>query len=133
MGVDEIFLNGMRMPEIEGVTYAYSSTTSATPTPQTVISGFAISVTRTLKSMNANLSVQVGSAKAMQSVDEVTGQSAPLFFKIFDRVYRTSSADTAGDEQKAVKSMIELGELKYRYVPIVYDALPGTTCWMKLN
>ena len=133
MGIDEILLNGMRMPETEGVTYAYSSTTSATPTPQTVISGFAISVTRTLKSMNANLSVQVGSAKAMQSVDEVTGQSAPLFFKVFDRVYRTSSADTAGDEQKAVKSMIELGELKYRYVPIVYDTLPGTTCWMKLN
>ena len=99
MGVDEILLNGMRMPETEGVTYAYSSTTSAAPTPQTVISGFAISVTRTLKSMNANLSVQVGSAKAMQSVDEVTGQSAQLFFKVFDRVYRTSSADTAGDEQ----------------------------------
>ena len=39
----------------------------------------------------------------------------------------------AKKEQKAVKSMIELGELKYRYVPIVYDALPGTTCWMKLN
>lgn len=133
MGIDEILLNGMRMPETEGVSYAYSSTTSATPTPQTVISGFAISVTRTLKSMNANLSVQVGSAKAMQSVDEVTGQSAQLFFKVFDRVYRTSSADTAGDEQKAVKSMIELGELKYRYVPIVYDTLPGTTCWMKLN
>ena len=133
MGVDEILLNGMRMPETEGLTYAYSSTTSATPTPQTVISGFAISVTRTLKSMSANLSVQVGSDKAMQSVDDVTGQSAQLFFKVFDRVYRTSSADTAESEQSAAKSMVELGNVKYRYVPIVVDSTPGTTCWMKMN
>ena len=133
MGIDEILLNGMRMPDAESVTYSFSSTTSATPTPQTVISGFAISVARTLKSMNANLSVQVGSDKAMQSLDEVTGQSASLFFKIFDRIYRTSSADTAGDEQESVKSMIELGDVKYRYVPIVSDSTPGTTCWMKIN
>ena len=134
MGIDEIVLNGMRMPEAEGVTFAYSGSTSATPTPQTAISGFAISVTRSLQSCNANISVQVGSDKAMTGVDEVTGQSAALFFKVFDRIYRSSSADTAGSEQTAVKSMIELGEARYRYVPICYDSTPSNmSCWLKMN
>lgn len=133
MGVDEIVLNGMRMPEAQGVTFTYSGSTSAAPTPQTAISGFAISVTRGLKSCNAGISVQVGSEKAMTGVDEVTGQSASLFFKVFDRIYRTSSADTAKSELDAAKSMIELGEAQYRYVPICYEGTPDTSCWLKMN
>ena len=133
MGVDEVVLNGMRMPEAEGVTYNFSSTTSATPTPQTAISGFAIAVTRGLQTCKANISVQVGSDRAMKSVDETTGQSAKLFFKVFDRVYRTSGTESAGSEQTAVKSMIELGEARYRYVPIVYEGTPDTSCWLKMS
>lgn len=133
MGVDEILLNGMRMPETEGVTYAYSSTHLGHPH----------AADRHLRLCDIrHEDAQEHERKSLRAGRQRQGHAVgrrghraecTAVFKIFDRVYRTSSADTAGDEQKAVKSMIELGELKYRYVPIVYDALPGTTCWMKLN
>lgn len=133
MGVDEIVLYGMRMPEAEGATFNYASTTSAEPTPQTAISGFALSIARSMRSCDAKLSVQVNSAAAMQSLDTATGQSAELFFKIFDRVYRTSSISSAADELKAVEDLVTVGEAKYRYVPMCADGAPDAACWVDMS
>ena len=133
MGVDEIVLNGMRMPEAEGVVFDYASTTSAEPTPQTAISGFAISIARSMRSSGTNISVQVGSSTAMESLDTATGQSAELFFKVFDRIYRTSSVSSAADEAAAAEKLVTLGDIKYRYVPMCADGTPDTNCWVDMS
>jgi len=133
MGVDEIVLNGMRMPETEGASFSYSASSTAEQTPQTVISAFAISVARSLRSAGVTLSVQVGSDSAMSSVDTVTGQSAGLFLKMFDRVYRTSSAENVSGELEAIAGQITLGEAKFRYVPMVSGDAPDTECWVLVD
>ena len=53
MGVDEIVLLGMRLPEVSGIEFAYSSTSAVKPTPITAVSGFGISVTRAMRSSSA--------------------------------------------------------------------------------
>lgn len=133
MGVDEIVLHGMRMPEAEGVEYAYSSSSAVAPTPVSAISGFAISMMRSMRSASAHLSVQLTSQSAIQSgSDAVTGQNAEIFFKVFDRVYYTSSAASAADAVSSAKQYVSLGDVNMRLVPMCSET-PATTSWVVMN
>lgn len=134
MGVDEIVLLGMRMPDAEGVQFASSSSSSADSTPVTAISGFAISASRNLRSMSAKLSVQVTSQAAMESgVDSVTGQNAELFFKVFDRIYCSAEADSAAGTVSAAERYVELGDINMRLVPMCSGTAPETTSWVLME
>ena len=133
MGVDEIVLHGMRMPEAAGVEYVFSSTSAVTPTPVSAISGFAISISRSMRSASARLSVQLTSQTAMQSgSDTVTGQNAEIFFKVFDRVYYTSDKDSASGAVSAAEQYVTLGDVNMRLIPICSEA-PSTTSWVVMN
>ena len=131
MGVDEIILLGMRLPDVSGMTYAYSKAATSEQTPVTALSGFAISIARNMRNSGAKLSVQITSQAALtDGVDNVTGQSAELFFKIFDRVYCTADVDTAADKVSAAEDYIELGDVNKRLVPMCYGSAPETDCWV---
>lgn len=133
MGVDEIVLHGMRMPEAAGVEFAYTSSSAVTPTPVSAISGFAISMMRSMRSASASLSVQLTSQTAMQSgSDTVTGQNAEIFFKVFDRVYYTSDAAGAADAVSAAERYVSLGDVNMRLVPLCSEA-PSTTSWVVMG
>ena len=132
MGVDEIVLKDMRLPETDK-SFAFSSNTSAVPTPETAIAGFAISLARSLSDINAQLSVQIYSSAAMQGLDSVTGQNAALFLKVYDRVYRLSSIQSAEAELSSVSGIVPIGEAKNRYVPICYDGIPETASWLYIG
>lgn len=134
MGVDEIVLLGLRMPDTAGLQFAYSSSSSAQPTPVTAISSFGINLTRSLRSISAKLSVQLTSQSAMESgVDNVTGQNAEIFFKVFDRVYCSAEAGTAAAAVSSAEKYVELGDVKLRLVPMCYDAAPDTECWVMME
>lgn len=131
MGADEIILVGMRLPDAAGVSYAYSSTSTTAQTPLSAVSGFAINLSRSLRGSGAKLSVQITSQTALsEGVDNVTGQSAELFFKIFDRVYCTSDASSAASAVSGAERYVELGEVGKRLVPICYSSAPDTDCWV---
>ena len=134
MGVDEIVLLGMRLPDTPGLQFAFSGSSSAQPTPVTAISGFGINLTRSLRSISAKLSVQLTSQTAMESgADSVTGQNAEIFFKVFDRVYCTASADTAAAAVTAAERYVELGDVNMRLVPMCSDSAPSTSCWVMMG
>ena len=66
MGVDEIVLLGMRLPEVSGLEFAFSSSSAVKPTPVTAVSSFGISVTRAMRSSSTgryigSFSVEAGS------------------------------------------------------------------------
>ncbi len=133
MGVDEIVLLGMRLPEVSGVEFSYSSSSAVKPTPLTAVSGFGISVTRAMRSASARMSVQLTSSAAMKSGgDTTTGQSAEILFKVFDRVYYTSESSAAADLVSSCSELIELGDVKMRVVPICSTA-PSTECWVLME
>lgn len=133
MGVDEIVLLGMRLPEVSGIEFAYSSTSAVKPTPITAVSGFGISVTRAMRSASAKMSVQITSSSAFESGgDTVTGQSADILFKVFDRVYYSTESASASDIVTKCADFVKLGDVKMRVVPI-RSAAPGTDCWVLME
>ena len=133
MGVDEIVLLGMRLPEVSGVEFAYSSTSAVKPTPVTAVSGFGISVTRAMRSSSAKMSVQITSSSAFESGgDAVTGQSADILFKVFDRVYYSTESTSAADIVTKCSDYVKLGDAEMRVVPICSSA-PGTDCWVLME
>ncbi len=133
MGVDEIVLLGMRLPEVSGVEFAYSSSSAVTPTPLTAVSGFGISVTRAMRSASVKMSVQITSSSAFESGgDTVTGQSADILFKVFDRVYYSTESSSAADIVTKCADYVTLGDTKMRVVPICSTA-PDTDCWVLME
>lgn len=131
MGVDEIVLTGMRLPEASGIEFSFSSSSAVKPTALTAISGFGINITRSMRSSSTKMSVQITSQTAMQSgTDDVTGQSAEILFKVFDRVYYSCDSDSAADIVTTASDYIELGQAGMRVVPICSGTAPSTDCWV---
>lgn len=134
MGADEIVLLGMRMPDVAGLEFAFSSTSAVKPTAITAVSGFGLSVTRAMRTASAKMSVQLTSQTALQSgSDSVTGQDAKTLLKVFDRVYCSSTADSAAGTVSTAAQYITLGESDMRVVPMCYDAAPATSCWVLME
>ena len=133
MGVDEIVLLGMRLPEASGLEFSFSSSSAVKPTALTAVSGFGISVTRAMRSASAKMSVQITSSAALQKGgDSVTGQSADILFKVFDRVYYSTESASAADIVTGCSDYIELGDAKMRVVPMCTEA-PATDCWVLME
>lgn len=133
MGVDEIVLTGMRLPSETGVEYAFSSNSAVKPTPETAISGFAISITRAMRGTNTAISCQINSSTAMETgLDSVTGLNAETIFKLFDRVYYSVSADEAPAAVETAANYVTVGDVKMRVVPVCSEA-PETDCWLLIK
>lgn len=133
MGVDEIVLLGMRLPEASGLEFAFSSSSAVKPTALTAVSGFGISVTRAMRSASAKMSVQITNSAALQKGgDSVTGQSADILFKVFDRVYYSTESASAADTVTGCSDYIELGDAKMRVVPMCTET-PSTDCWVLME
>ena len=133
MGVDEIVLLGMRLPEASGLEFSFSSSSAVKPTALTAVSGFGISVTRAMRSASAKMSVQITSSAALQKGgDSATGQSADILFKVFDRVYYSTGSASAADTVTGCSDYIELGDAKMRVVPMCTEA-PATDCWVLME
>ena len=60
---------------------------STTPSPMNAVCGFAISVADQLSDRPGRLSIYCDSSYALVRTYEANGQNAPLFMKIFDRVF----------------------------------------------
>ena len=131
MGFDEICLNGIKHPVSEGTAFVYPGTTSANAAPLTACSGFALSVTRSLKSIDAAVSVRLNSDTAFQSgEDTAMGQNAELFFKIFDRVYYYVDPSAAASAVESAEKYVTVGDVNLRFVPLCYGSAPDTSCWV---
>ena len=132
MGVDEIVLLGMRLPDASGIDYAFSSSSAVKPTALTAVSGFGISVTRAMRSSQVKMSVQLGTNAMQTGSDSVTGQSADILFKVFDRVYCSADTSAAADTVTKGADYVKLGEAKMRIVPMCSEA-PATDCWVLME
>lgn len=119
MGVDELLLKNVQIPAADTVTYAFNASTTTEPTPISAVSGFALDVTRALRSCAAKVSVRCDSETALSTgEDAATGQNAELFFKVFDRVYCVTDAGRASELCSAVAPLIEVGTADARFVPM---------------
>lgn len=131
MGFDEIILNGIKHPVAEGKVFTYSGTSNPDVTPMMACSGFALSVTRSLKSLDAAVSVRLNSETAFAGgEDTAMGQNADLFFKIFDRIYYYVDVSAAAAAVESAQIYLELGDIDMRFVPMCNGATPDTESWV---
>lgn len=134
MGVDEIIFQNLKIPAADVSTYAFSASTSTPPTAVSAVSGFALDVTRALKSSGTKVSVRCDSEAALISgEDPSTGQNAELLFKVFDRVYCFTSVDKVGELSEGTGELIEVGDAGTRFVPMCTGETPDTPSWVYVD
>ena len=134
MGVDEIVLQNVKIPSADVNTYAFSASTSTEPTPVSAVSGFALDVTRALKSCTAKISVRCDSEIALtDGEDSSNGQNAELFFKLFDRVYCVTGSDRASSLASSAAKFIEIGDASSRFVPMCSGDAPQSGSYVHLD
>ena len=131
MGVDEIILNNLKIPDADINTYAFSASTTTAPTAVSAVSGFALDVTRALKNCGAKISVRCDSETALMVGEDLsTGQNAEVLFKVFDRIYCFTDATKATELSQCATDLIEVGDVGTRFVPVYSGQKPDTPSWV---
>lgn len=131
MGVDEIILNNVKIPEADVYNYVFSASTSTKPTAVSAVSGFVLDVTRALKSCGARISVRCDSETALMVGEDLsTGQNAEVLFKVFDRVYCYTTPDRVTELSQCAGDLIEIGDADTRFVPVCSGEIPNTPSWV---
>ena len=144
MGFDEVVLQDVMHPvadpiENEDGTVTqqvyYTREMSTTPTPVGAVSGFAVNVAEQLSDRESGkyLSIYLNSSDALTGTDESNGQSAELFFKIFDRVYYETDKYAYTFNVEDVSRFCTVGNVKNRFVPVVINYLPDNTSWVLVD
>jgi len=133
MGFDEIVLTNLRHPSpTDDTKFVYSGSTVGTPSAMSAVSGFALSISRALRTDDVKLSVMInGSDTIANGKNESNGQNVELFYKVFDRAYCSCTTDGAAAELSAAERFALIGEAKYRFVPVCYGTAPATECWVR--
>ena len=91
LGFDEVVLADVAHPAPETpegqepMSFVYSRAMSTEPSPQNAVCGFAVYVEEQLADRPGVLSIYTGTRRSLVTLDEGTGQDAPLFLKIYDR------------------------------------------------
>lgn len=126
MGFDEVVLADVMHPNIEGTDTRLTYTTEMSTTPGSVngICGFAMYVADKFADRKGNLSIYVNSAPSLVRADSSTGQNAPLFFKLYDRVFYLTDRAAYSYNLEDITKSVTVGKNTDRFVPVVYNYLP---------
>ena len=129
MGFDEVILADVEhptAPEVNGekINFVYSRDMSTTPNPVTAICGFAVSVAQQLSDRDGALSIYCTKPQALVRADEVNGQDAVLFMKLYDRVYYATDTGTYTNYNlKDIEDNVTIGSARIRFVPVLTNYL----------
>ena len=129
IGFDEVVLADLRHPVTDPehpVEFVYNAEMSTTPSPESGICGFAVSVAQRLAGREEGkaLSIYSYTPVSLVKTDEGTGQNTPLFFKLFDRVYYETDRGTYTYNLQDITHSISESEAARRFVPVVVNYLP---------
>ena len=134
MGFDEVILADVAHPIIpepeagqEKQQLTYTRDMSTTPSPMNAVCGFAISVADQLSDRPGLLSIYCDSAYALVRTYEANGQNAPLFMKLYDRVYYRTDKYAYSFNFSDIQPNVTIGDARYRFVPVVENYLPDNS------
>ncbi len=134
LGFDEVVLADLRHPELKEDEQVFYSREMSTPqSPVDAICGFAVYVADRLSDRSGLLSIYVDSPQSLVRSDPATGQNAPLFFKLYDRVYYSTDKYTYTFNYNDIVSSVTIGNAKDRFIPVVENYLPDNTSWVYID
>ena len=139
MGFDEVVLADVAHPVAQVAegqdppTYLYTREMSTTPNPTNAVCGFALYVARELADRDGLLSIYTGTRRSLVGLDAGTGQDAPLFLKLYDRVYfRTDRYEYTFNFQD-IDGYVSIGSPNDRFIPVVINYLPDNSSWVYIE
>ena len=146
MGFDEVALADVMHPVVEGMQvqnaegemeqspFLYTREMSTEPDPVTAICGFAVYVADQLKDRSGLLSIYVDSPQALVRNNELSGQNAVLFMKIYDRVYYRTDRYTYTYNLQDMEGSVPYGDVHDRFVPVVINLIPhDNSSWVYIE
>ena len=146
MGFDEVALADVMHPVVEGMEvqnaegetekspFLYTREMSTAPDPVTAICGFAVYVADQMKDKPGLLSIYVDSPQALVRNNELSGQNAVLFMKIYDRVYYRTDRYTYTYNLQDMEGSVPYGDVHDRFVPVVINLIPhDNSSWVYIE
>ena len=146
LGFDEVALADVMHPVVEGMQvqnaegemeqspFLYTREMSTEPDPVTAICGFAVYVADQLKDRSGLLSIYVDSPQALVRNNELSGQNAVLFMKIYDRVYYRTDRYTYTYNLQDMEGSVPYGDVHDRFVPVVINLIPhDNSSWVYIE
>ena len=129
MGFDEVVLADVMHPvpdKDKPTGFIYTAEMSTSPSPVGAVCGFALSVAGQLQDREEGkvLSIYCYTPISLVKADTGTGQNAPLFFKLFDRIYYPTDRGTYIYNLQDVTHSITTSAAASRFVPVVKNYLP---------
>ena len=135
LGFDEVVLADVAHPTLaEPVPLLYTREMSTERNTVTAVCGFALSVADRLRDREKLLSIYIDTRTALVKADESTGQSGPLFMKVFDRVYIRTDKYAYPYNADDIRPYVEIGSVYDRLVPVVENYIPSdNTSWVLID
>lgn len=133
MGFDEVVLADVAHPVFsEPTELIYTRSLSVSPSTSTAVCGFAIYVANQLQDRDGLLSIYCDSKPALVKSDD-NGQNAPLFMKMYDRVYLRTDKFAYPYNVEDIKDNIGNGKVNDRLIPVVENYLPDNSSWVLVD
>ena len=139
LGFDEVVLADVAHPVVETpegqdpMQFLYSKEMSTVPTPENAVCGFALYVANELADRSGGLGIYTGTRRSLVGLDEGTGQNAPLFLKVYDRVwFRTDRYEYTFNYQD-IEKHVSIGSANDRFIPVVINYLPDNSSWVYIE
>lgn len=126
LGFDELLLDGFSFPDSEYLQFSVARTQA--PAPVDALMSLALWLREQADALNLRLSVVMDSA-ALRTGEIKNGQSAELFFKVFDRVAVETSSDAVQNDLAELKTALGTDD-EQRMVPITVNFTPSSQSYI---
>jgi len=134
LGFDEVVLADVMHPILpEETEVVYTREMSTDPSPVNAVCGFALYVAENLSDRDGVLSIYCNTAFALVKPETKVGQDAPLFMKLYDRVYLPTDKFAYSYNLADIEKNVKIGKASVRFVPVVENYLPESDSWVLID
>lgn len=137
LGFDEVVLADLAhptLPEENPPVLRYTREISTDRSTDLAVCGLAAGVAKQLEDRESGvLSIYCDSLTGLVKTDVNTGQNAPYFMKLYDRVYLKTDKYAYSYNVSDIQPRTEYGNVYDRLVPVVENYIPENTSWILVD
>ena len=137
LGFDEVVLADLAhpvLPEENPPVLKYTREMSTPHSTDVAVCGLAAGIARQLKDREDGvLSIYCDSLTGLVKIDSSTGQNAPYFMKLYDRVYLKTDKYAYTYNVSDIQPRTEYGNVYDRLVPVVDNYIPENSSWILVD
>lgn len=129
MGFDEIILADLYHP-VSDAGFSYTVTLQTEPKPTVAVCQLARKLAEAMEGSGVRVSALISADSLRNDRAAATGQDLDVFWRLFDRLYCPSDANTASSDLEKAASYLA-GSASNRFVPVcTYSAPEGFDSWV---